>query len=200
MVFVAAVGEKKIVHGRPKERIRAIFENGTESEMFLRSLSSQLYDDGFIVASSDYEDLKNTLLDDDEVTGYIYILSSLSNDPNIQNTKDLHKIGYSTTLVDERIKDAAKDPTYLMAPVKKIETYVCANTINPQKVEYFLHRFFAGVALDINIIDGNGKDYRPREWFCVPLPVIRQAIRLLMSKDIYNYTYDVIGGSIMERK
>lgn len=58
------------------------------------------------------------ITNDDKVTGYIYVLSSLSDNPTIKNQKNLYKIGYSTNSVEERIANAAHEPTYLMAPVK----------------------------------------------------------------------------------
>ena len=64
-------------------RTRCIFENGTESNMFLRSLGKQLYKNGKSVTESNAESLdkfnKNMqgINDEDEATGYIYVLTSL---------------------------------------------------------------------------------------------------------------------------
>lgn len=46
------------------------------------------------------------------------MLKSLSKDSRLLDIDDLYKIGYSTVEVEDRIKNAEKDPTYLMAPVK----------------------------------------------------------------------------------
>lgn len=190
MLRIVDVGEKKRVLDRNKERFRIIFENSTESNMYRRSLSARLYEGGYAIVDANHVDESQELLKGDFVKGYIYILSSQSLDPNIVTIKDLYKIGYSTTSVDTRIKDAEKDPTYLMAPVKVVGSYVVTNDFNPQKIEYFLHRIFADAALDLDIIDPNGKKYRPLEWYSVPLKVIDQAINLLQSGDITNYIYD----------
>ncbi len=53
MVYLAKIGEKEIVHGTPKARTRLIFENGTESEMYDRSLAIDLYEDGYCVMHKD---------------------------------------------------------------------------------------------------------------------------------------------------
>lgn len=58
MLFVAEVGEDlhKVVGGKPekKQRLRVIFENGTESSMYRQSLSIRLHEqDGLAVARSD---------------------------------------------------------------------------------------------------------------------------------------------------
>lgn len=190
MAFVEDIGTPKEVHGRKKERLRVVFENGTESNMYLRSLASQLYENGYIVANSDYVDNAQLLTDEDEIKGYIYILKSTSSDPKIATVKDLYKIGFSTTTIAERIKNAEKDPTYLMAPVEIMGSYILTGQYNPQKIEHFLHRIFADVALDVTIIDVSGREYRPKEWYSVPLPVVEQAVNLLQSGDIVHYHYD----------
>jgi hypothetical protein len=63
----------------------------------------------------------NNITDEDGQTGFIYILRSLSTDPQITALPDLYKIGFSTVPVKERVKNAADDPTYLMAPLSVIE-------------------------------------------------------------------------------
>ena len=41
--------------------------------------------------------------------------------------QNLYKIGYSSIPVEERIKSAEQEPTYLMAPVKIVTTFKCYN-------------------------------------------------------------------------
>ena len=133
---------------------------------------------------------------DDEPTGYIYVLRSLSEDPRIQEIEDLFKIGFSRQPVLERIKNAASDPTFLMAdvaPVTHFETY----NLNPQQFEKLIHRFFAKACLNLDIIGEDGKRFAPREWFAVPLPIIEQAIKLLISGDIIKYFYDEAAATIV---
>ncbi|MBK7040942.1 MAG: GIY-YIG nuclease family protein [Bacteroidetes bacterium] len=77
------------------------------------------------------------VLPDDEETGFIYVLKSKTTNPVITAIPNLYKIGFSTTPVEERIKNAPQDPTYLMADVQIIYTYKCFN-INPQKFENFI--------------------------------------------------------------
>jgi hypothetical protein len=47
--------------------------------------------------------------------------------------------------------------------------------------------------------DGNGKLYKPREWFIAPLEIIEEAIDLIVSGKIINYRYDDKNESIIER-
>ncbi len=63
----------------------------------------------------------------DKVTGYIYVLKSLSTKPYIAQMKDLYKIGFTVNSVEERIANAEHEPTYLMASVKVIAAYKVAN-------------------------------------------------------------------------
>jgi hypothetical protein len=167
-------------------RTRCIYENGTESSVLLRSLGKRLSDSGYAV-----KDNKNmpSIDDKDSETGYIYVLKSQSNNPRIATTKNLFKVGFSTTSVEERIKNAEQDPTYLMAPVSIVATYRCFN-MNPQRFERLIHRFFNEVCLDVEITDSNGKNYLPKEWFIAPITVIDQVIDLIIKGEIVNYSYD----------
>jgi hypothetical protein len=190
MLKIVDAGEKKRVYDRNKERFRVIFENGTESNMYRRSLSARLYENGFAVVPATYSGEYPTLDSDDLIKGYIYVLASKSDDPKITTIRNLFKIGFTTTPIADRIKDAVMDPTYLMADVDLVDSYILTGEYNPQKVEHFLHRIFAATALNITIVDKTGHDYHPKEWYCVPLPIIEQAVNLLQSGDITDYAYD----------
>lgn len=192
MAYVAVVGEKELKGGRVNARMRCIFENGTESAMLLRSLARELYKDGRRITEHEDRLVKELdgLTDTDQQTGYIYVLRSRSQNPNITQTKDLYKIGYSRGSVEERIKNAVDDPTYLMAAVQIVTSFECYN-LNPQKLELLLHKFFAKACLEIDVFDGAGKRHTPREWFVAPLAVIEEAIRLTLSEEILDYFYDV---------
>lgn len=190
--------ERKIPSGnrvRKDGRTRIIFENGTESNMLYRSLAKALYNNGKIVTDSD-KSIENELFKNanivneaDVETGWIYILKSKSIHKDIASIDNLYKIGYSKTDVRDRIKNAAKEATYLMAEVHIVSTIQCYN-INPQKFEQLLHRFFGEVCLNVDIHDTKRRRLTPREWFVVPLPIINEAIDLILSGDIVNYRYD----------
>jgi len=191
LLYVAQVGKKFNENSRVNARLRCIFENGTESDMLLRSLEAELYKNGRRVA--EHEDkllggLVGISKDDDE-TGFIYILKSLSNDSKIQTIPNLYKIGYSNVPVEERVKNAEQEPTYLMAPVRIVSTFRCYN-FNPQKFEQLLHNFFGKTCLNFDILDKNGNRHTPREWFIVPLETIEEAIEFIISGDIVDYRYD----------
>lgn len=192
MLFVAEVGDTKtmVVGGKPepKQRLRVIFENGTESSMYRQSLSIRLHEqEGQAIVRTDVED--GEVFDADKESGHIYVLCSLSDDPQIAGIQDLHKIGFSTTRVEHRIANATKQPTYLMAPVKIVEDYRTYN-LKPSALEHLLHRVFANVRLDLTQIDRKGRSYDPSEWFIVPRNVINQAINMIMSSEIVDYVYD----------
>lgn len=190
MLRIIDATEKKRVYDRNKERFRVIYENGTESNMYRRSLSMRLYEDGYAVVGTEEDSVYQKLTGEDEIKGYIYVLRSLSDDPNVQNVKDLHKIGFSTTPVSDRIKGAENDPTYLMAGVNVVDSYLLTGDFNPQKVEHFLHRIFSDAKVDLKIIDKNGREYTPSEWYSVPLIAIEQAVNMLQNGDIVDYHYD----------
>jgi len=191
LTYIAAVGEKESINGKKNARLRCIFENGTESDMLLRSLARELYRDGRRVTRNLENLLEgfDNISDKDISNGYIYILKSLSGNPAIKTTPNLYKIGFSRISVEERIKYAAKEATYLFGPVQVIATYQCFN-FDPQKFELLLHSFFGNACLNIEVFDINGQGHLPREWFIAPLDVINQAITLLIKGEIINYHYN----------
>lgn len=186
--------------GKINRRTTLIFENGTKSNMLLRSLGKRLKDSGSMITKLESE-LETGLLsvtDDDKQNGYIYILKSLSNEDAIKTKRNLYKIGFSTTKVEIRIKNAINDPTYLMAEVKTVAAYEVYN-VNPHKLEQLIHKFFGNACLDIDIVDGNGKLCKPREWFVAPLEVIEETIELIVNGKIIYYRYDENSEKIVER-
>lgn len=176
-------------------RTKTIFENGTSSTMYFRSLAKALIMDGKAVTDNNDETAIefiahfNNITQEDKEAGYIYVLSSMSSDPKISSIRNLYKIGYSTTPVQTRIKNAEKEPTYLMAPVHLEAEYKTYN-MNTQKFEQLLHNFFGASCLNIDIYDEMLRRRMPQEWFIAPLEVIDQAIGLIITGEIVNYRYD----------
>lgn len=191
MVYVAHKGALVKKNGKTNTRLRCIYENGTESNVLMRSLSRELYRDGKRVSRHEDKLLEplQTIKEEDAKSGFIYILESLSTDDKIASIKNLYKIGYATTDVRERVKNAAHEPTYLMAPVKIVAVYETYN-MNTQKFEQLLHKFFGKVCLNVDIYGDDGKRYTPREWFVAPLEVIERVIELIISGAVTRYRYD----------
>ncbi|MWJ24527.1 GIY-YIG nuclease family protein [Clavibacter michiganensis subsp. michiganensis] len=189
MLFVAEISEPQAAPGvrtRYKPRTRTIFENGTESNLFRRSLAGQLYEnDGLAVVPAVFEEL----LAEDEATGYVYVVRSLSDDPQIQEVPNLHKIGFSRGPVEKRIANAESEPTYLMAPVELVASYRTYN-LKTSALEHLLHRVFSEKRLRLSQVGKDGRVYEPSEWYSVPLRVVNQAIDLITSGDIVDYEYD----------
>ncbi|WP_436490334.1 GIY-YIG nuclease family protein [Chitinophaga sp. ARDCPP14] len=200
LLYIAEIGRRELENGKTNARLRCVFENGTESDMLLRSLAAELYKDGRRVTLKDDELLEalTPITVDDLETGYIYILKSKSENPEIKSIHDLYKIGFSKIEVEDRIKNAALEPTYLMAEVSIVMTVKCYN-LNPQKLELLLHNFFGRACLNIDVFDRAGNRYTPREWFIAPLEIIEKAIDLIISGEIVGYMYDLANNEIKIR-
>ena len=183
------------IHSRPDGRTVIIFENGTESNIMFQSLYKALQKNGKMVTQNvdkvieEFAESFSGITEEDKETGDIYVLTSQSVKEEIASLDNLYKIGYSSTSVQDRIKNAENDPTYLMAPVKIESSWRCYN-MNPQKFESLIHRFFGHTCLEIDVFDNNGVRHTPREWFIVPLKAIEQAISLIIEGEIVNYIYD----------
>lgn len=178
LLYVEKVGERQKIKGKTNARLSCIFENGTESDMLLRSLSAELYKHGRRVTDSE-EGLLENLHDPEQPRGEIYILKSLSIDPQIQLIKNLYKIGFTTKGVQKRISNAINESTYLYAPVEIVAVYDVFN-MGVNEFEKALHHVLAPKNLDVTIMGANGKMIVPKEWFVADLDEIQDAINQIV--------------------
>ncbi len=122
--YVAEMGNVfSNAQGRTDARLRVIFDNGTESNLLMRSLQRALHKDeagrritdpvpGPLFAGESTEG--------DQASGTIYVLRNKSDNPVIAANRDLlHKIDVTGGDVAKRIVNARLDPTFLMADVEK---------------------------------------------------------------------------------
>lgn len=193
-VIVAEMGEEFISdYGRPDRRLRVVYDNGTESDLLLRSLQRALNRDKTSrrITEPNYGPLFSGEEEDgDLATGHIYVLRSKSEHPFVvQHRSILHKIGVTGGEVEARLAGAKKDPTYLLADVEIVATFKLAN-INRKKLEALLHKFFASARLDLELKDRFGFEVAPREWFLVPFPMIVEAVEKLKEGTLANFRYD----------
>jgi len=176
-------------------RTRCIFENGTESNILFRTVGKNLSTNGKAVTQNvdkvikEFTETFNGITDEDKETGHIYVLTSQSEKEEIASLENLYKIGYSSTSVQDRIKNSENEATYLMANVKIESSWMCYN-MNAQKFEQLIHKFFGNSCLEVDVFDNKGIRHTPREWFIVPMEAIEQAITLIISGEIVNYRYD----------
>ncbi len=208
LVTVQFTSTEKTVNGRRYRkdgRTYCVFENATESNMLYRSLAKALYQGGYIVTDTEAETHTRFsagftgISETGTQTGVIYVLRSLSRNPAILEQPYLHKIGFSTQALAQRLKHAAQEPTYLLAEVEVVAEYQTYD-LNPQKLEWLLHTLFAEACLNVDIFDAAGQRHSPREWFVVPLNVIDQAIRLLLTEQITHYHYDTVEQRLVLRR
>ncbi len=174
-------------------RLRVVFDNGTESNLLMRSLQKALQQDatGRRIVEPDAGPL---FADQDgegsEASGIVYVLRSKSDHPTVAARRDiLHKIGVTGSDVARRVANARLDPTFLMADVEIVATYDLYN-VNRAKFENLIHRVFGAARLDVEIKDRFGQPVIPREWFLVPLFVIDEAIKRIKDGTITSYAYN----------
>ena len=193
----AYVAEKGDVYvndnGMTEARLRVIFDNGTESNLLMRSLQRALNEDKAsrrITDPSAGPLFSDATVDGDEASGIIYVLRSKSDLPVVAQNRDLlHKIGVTGGSVKTRISNAKLEPTFLMADVEIVTTYELYN-INRVKLENLLHRIFEAARLDIEVKDRFGHPVVPREWFLVPLFAIDEAVERIKDGSISGVSYD----------
>ncbi len=175
-------------------RTRCIFENGTESDIFLDTLRRSITSDGYIVTElqeADSGDLfsEQTIDPKDIHDGWIYVLKSLSEEPDIKNQDHLYKIGFTTTPIEQRIANAKNEPTYLMENVECIASWKTFN-MHTQTFENLIHQVFSAVKFHTTVNDNEGKKHHPREWYVVPLGIIETVVNRIIDRSILNYRYN----------
>lgn len=198
IAYVAAMSEGvKTKDGRDNPRLRVIFDNQTESDLLLRSLSRSLYPDGDTpvgrrLIRRDDGPLFGSITEPDDIeSGTIYVLRSQSAHPFVAEHRELiHKIGVTGGQVETRIAGASKDATYLLADVEVVATYKLHN-LNRSKLEGIFHKLFGAAQLDLTIEDRFGNPVKPREWFLVPLHVINEAVESIRNGTITDAKYDL---------
>jgi hypothetical protein len=203
IVYVADVGEEFMTeYERRDSRLRVIYDNGTESDVLLRSLQRALHRDdaGRRITDPVAGPLFSGESEDgDLASGTIYVLRSKSDHPLVASNREvLHKIGVTGGDVARRLANAKLDPTFLLADVEIVATYNLSN-INRTKLENLIHRIFDPARLDIEIKDRFGNPVIPREWFLVPLFVVDEAVERIKDGTITQYVYEPKAAQLVRR-
>lgn len=222
--LVDAIYELKKTRGKDIDgRTRIIFSNGTEANLKIQSIMRGWADRGGYSVSSDDRDDPNTAFRMKEVvndsgvmtiqggtsagsvtkedigTGYIYVLRSLSDEAPIKAYgKDLYKIGCTRGTVENRIRNASHETTYLCANVKPIMRWKVMN-INTEKLETLIHHFFGPAQVLIKVRGEDGTYQVAKEWYSLPLEVINQTVPLILNGTIGQYLYDPKLKAIVKR-
>ncbi len=191
--YVAEMGEVFTnAQGRTDARLRVIFDNGTESNLLMRSLQRALNKDdaGRRLTEPVAGPLFGAPSNEDESSGRIYVLRSLSEHPEIAAKREIiHKIGVTNLSVEKRIAGARLQPTFMMADVEVVATYELSR-MNRVVLENLIHRIFGSARLDIEIQDRFGRPVRPKEWFLVPIFIIDEAVARIRDHSILDYQFD----------
>jgi hypothetical protein len=203
-VIVADMGESFVSdYGKPDRRLRVVYDNGTESDLLIRSLQRALNKDKASrrITEANLGPLFSDQEDEDDLpSGQIYVLRSKSDNAFVAaNRTVIHKIGVTGGEVKSRIGNAKKDATYLLAEVEIVATFKLSN-INRKRLEALIHKFFGSARLDLELKDRFGSQVEPREWFLVPLPVIEEFIEKLKAGTLSMFRYDPKKAAIGQSK
>ena len=202
MAYVADKGSEFVQeYGHNDARLRVVYDNGTESNVLMRSLQRALNKDK--AARRVTEPVTSPLFPSSNVdlkvsSGTIYVLRSQSRLPEIAENRELiHKIGVTSGKVETRIADARRDTTYLLSDVEVVKTYDTAG-YDHKKFEWILHKFLMRARLRVSI-HYNGKTVKPKEWYLVPLDVIDEVVEAILDDSILSLRYDVKTFSVVKR-
>jgi hypothetical protein len=199
LAYIAAVGAWMTRGDQKDARLRIVYDNGTESDHLLRSFGKALYraDNSRRVLSP----AAGPLFDGQPppVTGCIYVAKTLSEDAALTDLKyHVLKIGSTTGKAADRVVGASNDPTFLLAEAQIVAEYETRG-VHPKKIEALLHRFFAAACINVHIPDRFGRAVDPREWFFVTHDAVEQAVRMIATKSLHLYHYEVSEDRIVPR-
>ena len=202
---VMLIAEKGELKKAPNEqhwdsRLRIIFDNGTESNMLLRSVLRRANDDDTArtVTTLDAGPLFSDIKDEAKETGTIYVLRSKSELQEILPFRDaIIKIGVTSGPIKTRISNARNEATYLLGDVEVVDEYTLYN-INRRKLENLIHKIFSEAQFQVTIMDRFGKPFTPREWFLVPSEAVAEAVELIRTGKITEYKYDRDSASLQK--
>jgi hypothetical protein len=208
-------GIERTINRVKDAHLHIVFDNGTEARDYLaRSFARVLYDDPSgrqvvdaatglpLNIDSRHGDLpifggNLELGPADLQTGTLYVVESLSGDPQIAELRGrLYKIGFTTQKIELRLANANIDPTFLCAPVKLVAHYTIAN-VRASAVEKLIHTFLGPARLRLML--HLGRNVEPREWFVVPLEQIKAAVPKIVDRTIVNHRYDRTSQRILPR-
>ena len=190
LVYVDEVGKEiKKAAKISDARLRCIFENGTESDLLLTSFRKGLQENGRLVTEPNEKTLQMMGLDPNTPKAQVYVLKSLSDDPELAKIPDVYKIGSTNQGTEKRIANAETQTTFLGAPVEIVAEWEVPAGIE-KGIEGMLHTLFREARIDIRFERDGLVETKAREWFSVPLPVINEAIELIQTDAIVNYGYD----------
>ena len=198
MGYVHSAGERLEGYSSYNARLHLIFANGTEMNMLFQSLTHGLVRDE--QGSKVIREGVPLIPDDTPVpTGLVYVLATKSTDAALAEYKsNLYKVGFTDGTVEERIKYAEKDRTFLEAPVRVVMTTECYN-IDAHKLEALIHGFLGHRRLNITLKGPTGQSYNPREWFHVPLNTVLEVIKYILDGTISLYRMDNTTGKIVKK-
>lgn len=191
LIYIESIGSnfqnKTRSASKTNARLHVIYDNGTENYPLRNGLIASLYGSrkrhGYGKAISEPND-KFEFESDDQVTGYIYVLRSLSKNADVRRIQEdhpLYKVGFTSGTVEHRIVNAENESTYLYGPVKVVAEYQVIN-LNPEALETALHHALARYRLEVDIKAANGKTIHPREWFIADFDTINNLINEIISK------------------
>lgn len=182
MLYIVSISNEKYTGDNGKENapMHVVYENGTENkQLLLQSLASSLYSTerhGRMVTEIIDENTLSESFGAEFTTGYIYVLKSLSTNPEISKLDNLYKIGFTRNNIESRIVNAENEVTYLNAPVHKVLSVEVKN-LNAQLLERTLHHTFQ----DKQVVFQNSKYKKATEWYILPLDEIQNRINEILS-------------------
>src|SRR5699024_1029873 len=182
MLYIVSISDEKFIgdNGKENARMHVVYENGTENkQLLLQSLASSLY------SKERHGRMVTNIVDDESLserfgaeftTGYIYVLKSLSENPEITKINNLYKIGFTRNRIESLIVTGENEITYINAPVRLVLSAEIIN-LNAQLLDCTLHHVFP----DKQVVFQDSAYKKATEWYIVSIDEIKEKINKILS-------------------
>ena len=143
--------------GKADARLRVVYDNETESNLLMSSLTRRLYED----KDARRIGMRAGPLFDGARTGFVYVLRSRSDRAQVRG---LLKVGTTAGAVEDRIARAETQGAFLFAPVEIVETFELIG-YDAKQAEKAVHAALRPFHIALQVVGPDGRKFNATEWF-----------------------------------
>lgn len=168
LLVVADVRDEHRRGDKADARLRVVYDNETESNLLMSSLTRRLYED----KDARRIGMRAGPLFDGARTGFVYVLRSRSDRPQVRG---LLKVGTTAGAVEDRIARAETQGGFLFAPVEIVETFELVG-YDAKQAEKAVHAALRPFHIALQVVGPDGRRFNATEWFKTDVATVAEAI------------------------
>ena len=166
--MVADVRDEHKRGGKADARQQVVYNNETESNLLMSSLTRRLYED----KGARRIVMRAGPLFDGARKGFVYVLRSRSDRPH---ARGLLKVGTTSGAVEDRVARAETQGAFLFAPVEIVETFELVGH-DAKGAEKAVHAALRPFHVALQVVGPDGRRFNATEWFKTDVATVVEAI------------------------